>query len=165
MEYIEYLKSNNLLLSSVINLIDDLIFYKDKDLKYIGCNTAFLNFINKSAEDLIGKDDFEIFDYDLAKLFRYNDKLMLAQGKVRTNEEFIILSESKNKIDTIKLAEKLRITVANKTLMSDINITISLGICEVIKGDCANSIAKRVDTLLYQAKSSGKNRVIHNSVA
>ena len=292
----EHLENSNLLLSSVINLIDDLIFYKDENFKYLGCNSAFLTFINKSPAELIGKDDFEIFDHKLACLFRHNDELMLAEGNIRTNEEwvtypdgskvylltkkipfvynhvstgilgisrditslekakqqlkaqalideltniknrkaynlkitallavferyqtpfsiisididdfkkindnhghdigdkvlqgfsalieghirqtdhlfrvggeeFIILSESKNKIDTIKLAEKLRITVANKTLMSDINITISLGICEVIKGDCANSIAKRVDTLLYQAKSSGKNRVIHNSVA
>lgn len=46
---------NPLLLSSVIDLIDDLIFYKDKHFKYIGCNAAFLHFIGKKTEDLIGK--------------------------------------------------------------------------------------------------------------
>ncbi len=292
MEYIEYLKSNNLLLSSVINLIDDLIFYKDKDFKYIGCNTAFLNFINKSPEELIGKNDFEIFDHELASLFRYNDKLMLAEGKIRTNdewvtypdnskvclltkkipfiyddvntgilgisrditclenakeqlkeqtlvdeltkannrkaynlkiktllasferyqtlfciisididdfkhindtyghdigdkvlqkfsalieanirqtdhlfriggEEFVILSEARENAEVISLAEKIRTIVANKTLILDINVTISLGICEVKIGDNENTIAKRVDTLLYQAKSNGKNIVSH----
>ena len=293
MEYIEYLQSNNLLLSSVINLIDDLIFYKDKDFKYIGCNTAFLNFINKSPEELIGKDDFEIFDHEVAAVFRHNDKLMLAEEKTRSNEEwvtypdgskvflltkkipfvydnintgilgisrdvtslekanqqlkeqslldelteiknrkaynlklksllaaferyqtpfsiisididdfkvindsfghdvgdkvlrnfsalieenirqtdhffriggeeFVILSESKTKIDAIKLAKKLCHTVAGKALLSDISITISLGICKVTKGDSQNSIAKRVDTLLYQSKSNGKNTVTYN---
>ncbi|OUR84852.1 sensory box diguanylate cyclase [Colwellia psychrerythraea] len=282
-----------LLLSSVIDLIDDLIFYKDKHFKYIGCNTAFLNFIGKRTEDLIGKDDFEIFDHNLATLFRKHDKLMLAQGNVRSNEEwvtypnnkkvylltkkipfvydgtnigilgisrditslekanqqlqkqtlldeltrvknrkaynlkiksllavferyhtpfsiisididdfknindnfghdvgdtvlqnfgallekniretdhlfriggeeFVILSESKTKVDAIKLAEKLRKIVACKALFSDINITISLGICEVTTGDCPNSIAKRVDNLLYEAKSNGKNKVIYH---
>lgn len=290
MQYMEYLQSNNLLLSSVINLIDDLIFYKDKDFKYIGCNTAFLNFINKSAEELIGKDDFELFEHEVACVFRHHDKLMLAENKIRTNEEwvtypddskvylltkkipfvydttntgilgisrdvtslekanqqlkeqtlldeltkiknrkaynlkiksllaafdryqtpfsiisididdfkaindnfghdvgdkillnfsmfiqanirqtdhffriggeeFVILSESKTKIDAIKLAEKLCHSVAGKVLLSNISITVSLGICEVIKGDNPNSIAKRVDTLLYQAKSNGKNTV------
>ncbi|WP_057832902.1 PAS domain-containing protein [Colwellia sp. TT2012] len=77
MKYLE----RDLLLNSVINLIDDLIFYKDKDFKYIGCNTAFLHFINISADKLIGKNDFEIFDHDLASLFRHHDKLMLAEGK------------------------------------------------------------------------------------
>ncbi len=293
MEYLEYLKNNNSLLNSVINLIDDLIFYKDKDFKYLGCNTAFLNFINKSPEDMLGKDDFEIFDHELATTFRYNDKLMLAEGHVRTNEEwitypdgrkaylltkkipfkydgynigilgisrditslekanqqlrtqtlldeltrvknrkaynlkiksllavferyqtpfsiisididdfkrindtyghdigdkvlqqfsaliegnirqtdhlfriggeeFVILSESKTKADVISLAEKIRTKVANKTLILNINITISLGICEVKAGDNPNTIAKRVDTLLYQAKSQGKNMVSHN---
>lgn len=272
-----------------------MIFYKDKHFRYIGCNTAFLNFVGKKAEDLIGKDDFEIFDHDLACLFRKHDKLMLAEGSVRSNEEwvvypnnnkvylltkkipfvyddintgilgisrditslekanqqlkqqtlldeltqiknrkaynlkiksllavferyqtpfsiisididdfknindnfghdvgdtvlrsfgaliekniretdhlfriggeeFAILSESKTKVDAIQLAEKLRKIVAFNTILTDINITISLGICEVTTGDGPNSIAKRVDNLLYEAKSHGKNKVTYHSV-
>ena len=284
------------LLSSIINLIDDLIFYKDKHFKYIGCNAAFLNFIGKDTEDLIGKDDFELFDYNLASQFRKHDKLMLAEGSVRSNEEwvtypnnkkvylltkkipfvydgtntgilgisrditsleqanqklqqqtlldeltrvknrkaynlkiksllavyeryqtsfsiisididdfkdindnfghdvgdtvlqnfaallehniretdhlfriggeeFVILSESKTKVDAIKLAEKLRLIVASTPLLSQINVTISLGICEVTEGDSPNSIAKRVDNLLYEAKTHGKNKVTYHSIA
>ena len=85
----EHLENSNLLLSSVINLIDDLIFYKDENFKYLGCNSAFLTFINKSPAELIGKDDFEIFDHELACLFRHNDELMLAEGNIRTNEEWV----------------------------------------------------------------------------
>jgi diguanylate cyclase (GGDEF)-like protein/PAS domain S-box-containing protein len=283
------------LLSSIIDLIDDLIFYKDKHFKYIGCNAAFLNFIGKDTGDLIGKDDFELFDYNLASQFRKHDKLMLAEGSVRSNEEwvtypnnkkvylltkkipfvydgtntgilgisrditsleqanqklqqqtlldeltrvknrkaynlkiksllavyeryqtsfaiisididdfkdindnfghdvgdtvlqnfgallenniretdhlfriggeeFVILSESKTKVDAIKLAEKLRLIVASTPLLSQINVTISLGICEVTKGDSPNSIAKRVDNLLYEAKTHGKNKVTYHSI-
>ena len=283
-------------LSSVIDLIDDLIFYKDKHFKYIGCNAAFLNFIGKKTEELIGKDDFELFDDNLASQFRKHDKLMLAEGNVRSNEEwvtypnnkrvylltkkipfvydgtntgilgisrditslekanqklqeqtlldeltrvknrkaynlkiksllavyeryqtsfsiisididdfkdindnfghdvgdtvlrnfgallesniretdhlfriggeeFVILSESKTKVDAIKLAEKLRHIVASTALLSEINITISLGICEVTIGGSPNSIAKRVDNLLYEAKSHGKNKVTYHSMS
>lgn len=95
MQYVEYLKSNNLLLSSVINLIDDLIFYKDKDFKYIGCNTAFLRFINQSAEEMLGKSDFELFSYELATTFRRTDELMLAEDNVRTNEEWVTYPDGK----------------------------------------------------------------------
>ena len=292
MEYVEYLKGNNLLLSSVINLIDDLIFYKDKDFKYIGCNTAFLRFINKSPEEMLGKDDFEIFSHELATTYRRTDKLMLAEADVRTNEEwvtypdgrqvflltkkipfkyddnnigvlgisrditslkeanlrlkaqtlldeltgiknrkaynlkiksllavfkryqtpfsiisididdfkkindtyghdigdkvlqkfshlieanirqtdhlfriggeeFVILSEARKKSEVILLAEKIRSIVANEILILDINVTISLGISEVKIGDNENTIAKRVDTLLYHSKSCGKNIVSH----
>lgn len=80
-------------------------------------------------------------------------------------EEFVILSESKTKVDAIKLAEKLRHIVASTTLLSEINITISLGICEVTMGDSPNSIAKRVDNLLYEAKSHGKNKVTYHSMS
>ena len=86
---------NPLLLSSVIDLIDDLIFYKDKHFKYIGCNAAFLHFIGKKTEDLIGKDDFEIFDRNLASQFRKHDKLMLAEGNVRSNQEWVTYPDNK----------------------------------------------------------------------
>jgi len=78
-------------------------------------------------------------------------------------EEFVILSEAKQKVGAIKLAEKIRAIVASTALAGDINITISLGICNVEKNDCANSIAKRVDTLLYHAKTNGKNTVSAHS--
>ena len=77
------LENSNLLLNSVIDLIDDLIFYKDKNFRYLGCNTAFLNFINKSAEELIGKDDFEIFDHELANLFRQNYKPKVTSERMK----------------------------------------------------------------------------------
>lgn len=76
-------------------------------------------------------------------------------------EEFVILSEARIKSEVVSLAEKIRSVVANKTLILDINVTISLGICEVKVGDNENTIAKRVDTLLYHSKSCGKNIVSH----
>lgn len=79
----EHLENSNLLLSSVINLIDDLIFYKDENFKYLGCNSAFLTFINKSPAELIGKDDFEIFDHELANLFRQNYKPKVTSERMK----------------------------------------------------------------------------------
>ncbi len=115
--------------------------------------------INDNFGHDIGDKVLQSFSALIENHIRQTDHLFRVGG-----EEFVILSESKTKIDTIKLAEKLRQTVASKTLMPGINITISLGICAVIKGDCVNSIAKRVDSLLYQAKANGKNNVVFSPV-
>lgn len=273
-----------------MNLIDDLIFYKDKDFIYIGCNDAFLEFINKTQSEILGCNDFELFDHELATLFRYNDELMLKENTIRTNEEwvtypdgeevylltkkipfvydgintgilgisrnitelerskqqltqqtlldeltqlenrkayntkiqqllalfnryntifsmiiididdfkkindkfghsigddvlkslsaklksqlrrcdylyriggeeFIILLESTPKDNAQLLAEKLRSSVEANPLVNQVQLTISVGVCEVIDIDNQDSLFQRADSLLYQSKFNGKNKV------
>ena len=87
---IKEIHSKNILLDSIINQIDDLIFFKDKDFKYFGCNNAFLKFVGKSKEEMIGHDDFELFPHEMAKLFREMDIKMLREKKTRSNYEWVI---------------------------------------------------------------------------
>ncbi len=60
-EDIEVLNTNEkLMLRTVIDNIPSLVFYKDKDLKYIGINKACEKFYNeKGVYDIIGKNDLE----------------------------------------------------------------------------------------------------------
>ncbi len=60
------------------------------------------------------------------------------------------------------IAEQLRSKVANNSDLSSFNqkqVTISLGATEVTDKDCIDTILKRADLALYQAKSLGKNCV------
>lgn len=77
------------LLKSVINSTDDLIFYKDRRLRYIGCNEAFERYVGLPLEQFIGKDDFELFENKYAKIFRDNDLKVLNTKKVSINEEWL----------------------------------------------------------------------------
>lgn len=77
------------LLDAVINTSDDLIYYKDQRLKYIGCNDAFKRFANKSENEIIGKDDFDIFENKFAKIFRDNDLKVLRTNKMSIDEEWL----------------------------------------------------------------------------
>lgn len=86
---IKEIHSKNILLDSIINQTDDLIFFKDKDFKYFGCNNAFLRFVGKSKEEMIGHDDFELFPHEMAKLFRDMDEKMLQEKKTRSNYEWV----------------------------------------------------------------------------
>lgn len=83
------INSSLVLLDSLINSIKDLIFYKDKYFRYMGCNEAFLKFVGKTKEQVIGCEDFELFDKEMATLFREMDILMLQENHIRINDEWV----------------------------------------------------------------------------
>lgn len=91
----EKTKTDNVLINSVINATNDLIFYKDKNFIYIGCNKAFEKFVGKSRNEIIGRSDFEIFDKKHAELFRSMDKKMLKQNSIRMNNEWVTYANGK----------------------------------------------------------------------
>jgi len=66
MSYLD-LKYSQELSRSVLNSIDALIFYKNENLKYIGFNTQFVEFLGKDESEILGSTDFELFDEDIAK--------------------------------------------------------------------------------------------------
>jgi PAS domain S-box-containing protein len=80
-----------------------LIFYKDINSVYIGCNKAFEEFVGMTEKDIIGYNDFELFDKDMAQMFRDMDLEMIRQGKPRRNEEWVRYPEGKKVLlDTLK---------------------------------------------------------------
>ncbi len=70
------------LLSSMINAIPDLIFYKNKDNIYLGCNNAFCKFNNKQATEIIGKDDHHVFPENEAKHYFEEDQKLIKEKQV-----------------------------------------------------------------------------------
>lgn len=48
-------------LKYMIDAIPDLIFFKDADSKFLGCNKAFENYINKKSDDILGLSEFDLF--------------------------------------------------------------------------------------------------------
>jgi diguanylate cyclase (GGDEF)-like protein/PAS domain S-box-containing protein len=73
----------------LINSIPDLVFYKDPDSNYLGCNKAFEKFVAKSEADIIGKSDFDLFDQPVAESFRLMDQEMLSLHQSHSNEEYV----------------------------------------------------------------------------
>ena len=97
------ISSSNALLTSLIDSIPDLIFYKDKASVYIGCNTAFSKFAGKPVADIIGKTDYDLFDRTTAAFFRQKDREMLDRGTPRRNEEWVTYPDgSRVLLDTLK---------------------------------------------------------------
>lgn len=78
---------NRSLINSLINSIPIPIFYKDVELKYMGCNKTFSRLINKEPEDIIGKYPSECFPHLLASKYEEKDRIILE------NQEPIVYDE------------------------------------------------------------------------
>jgi len=64
------------------------IFWKSRDLLYLGCNTSFAQDAGfTSPADLLGKTDFEMAWSNQAEMFRADDKMIIETGTSKLNYE------------------------------------------------------------------------------
>ena len=76
------------LLQRIIDILPIRVFWKDKDLKFLGCNDIFAKDAGKkSTNDLIGKNDFQMGWKEEAKAYRADDQKTLDSGKSKLNYE------------------------------------------------------------------------------
>lgn len=75
------LRKSEELLKSFLNSSTDMAFLKDKEFRYMLVNKAYLDFLGKKREEVLGKTDFEILPKELAKQCRESDKKALQKGK------------------------------------------------------------------------------------
>ena len=83
------LNKNLSLLDALLDSISDIVFYKDLNGLYMGCNTACEVIMGAKEKEIIGKSDYEFFPKELADFFRENDEKMLASGSAQHNEEYV----------------------------------------------------------------------------
>lgn len=100
--YLEFEQKQNLLIS-LLNSIPDLIFYKDMEGRYLGCNNAFAKFAGIPESKIIGLTDYDLFDPSVAGLFRGKDIAMMKQKSQIKQEELVTYPDgSKVCLDTLK---------------------------------------------------------------
>ena len=75
-------------------------------------------------------------------------------------EEFVCVCYGMDLNQLKPIAEGLRKAVENAEFEKGIKITCSIGLTQVTKGDTAQIIFDRVDSAMYEAKTSGRNRII-----
>jgi diguanylate cyclase (GGDEF)-like protein len=111
----------------------------------------------KQVNDQYGHDvgDKVLVEYTemIANMLRESDLLCRIGG-----EEFVIITPHTSKLDAYKLAEKIRKTVAKSKHI--LPITMSFGVTEYRDCEDKDSMFKRADQALYEAKESGRNRVV-----
>ncbi len=74
----EILRESRNLLHTILENVPIRVFWKDIDLNYLGCNTAFAHSAGYSQpEDLLGRDDFQMCWREQAEFYRADDKRVM----------------------------------------------------------------------------------------
>ncbi len=69
------------ILEGILKAIPVRVFWKDKNLVYVGCNAAFARDAGLTApQDIIGKDDYQMVWRDQADLYRADDRQVIESG-------------------------------------------------------------------------------------
>ena len=87
------LRVSKLQLQSIIQAIPDLIWLKDKDGKYMLCNTMFERFFGAIEAEIVSKTDYDFVDHELADFFRKNDIKAMIAGESAQNEEWLTFTD------------------------------------------------------------------------
>ncbi|MDD2734244.1 MAG: PAS domain S-box protein [Desulfuromonadaceae bacterium] len=72
--------SHNMFLQAVMDAIPNPVYYKDLKGVYLGCNSAFKSFFEKSAEEIIGRTLLDIMQEDYAGQSIQNDLSVIESG-------------------------------------------------------------------------------------
>ncbi|NQZ57159.1 MAG: response regulator [Lentisphaeraceae bacterium] len=84
------LKDSKRMFQLVLDTIPARVFWKDRDLNFLGCNRGFLNDAGlERYEDIIGSSDLDQVWKDNAELFRDDDRKVINEIEGRINYEEI----------------------------------------------------------------------------
>ena len=84
----EELYQSQHLLRLILDNIPQRVFWKDRQLRYLGCNQPFADDSGLAdPRDLIGKDDFDMSWRDVAKLYRADDQAVMDNDTPKLNYE------------------------------------------------------------------------------
>ncbi len=74
-------------LESIIDTVDDPVFVKNRDHRWVLFNQAFVVLLGHTREQLLGKSDYDFFPKAQADVFRRQDELVFETGRENSNEE------------------------------------------------------------------------------
>ena len=80
----EALRESQEVLHGVLNAAPVRIFWKDRNLVYLGCNTPFARDVGfEKPEDIVGKDDLAMSCQEQAERYRADDRAVIESGVAR----------------------------------------------------------------------------------
>ena len=113
----------------------------------------------KSINDTYGHDIGDLVLIGIAETLTENIRITDMVGRWG-GEEFIVVCPQTDGEFCRVLAERIRSKVENRNFHCIGCVTASFGITQLKQGDTVNTLIKRSDTCLYEAKNSGRNMVV-----
>lgn len=144
-------------------MIDELInieIEKHKRNPYDGLSVILIDVdYFKNVNDTFGHLIGDMVLTQTAKIIIENSRKSDIKGRFG-GEEFIIICPQTTVESALRLAEKIRMAIESFKFEEVGYKTISLGISTFKNNDTVESLIKKADTALYQAKNSGRNKSV-----
>lgn len=142
--------------------IDEILDYEieqanryDKGLSVVMGDIDFFKRVNDEYGHQKGDEVLVMFSELLTKNTRSADTVARWGG-----EEFIIVFTSTDSDEAFGIAEKLRVMIEQNNFGLSWRLTASFGVTQFIKGEPKESIIRRSDEALYEAKKISRNIVV-----
>lgn len=118
--------------------------------------------INDGYGHDVGDQVLLAFVQCLKEVLRESDVLTRYGG-----EEFIVLLKRATPASAQAVAERARAAVSELVFEQGFGLTVSIGVAFTIPGDTPESLIKKADSCLYEAKENGRNqvRVFHGELS
>lgn len=116
----------------------------------------------KKINDTYGHPVGDLVLKDISAVLRFYLRANTIAGRIG-GEEFGIILPGVDIETAKKVAERLRQIFETRKVHTNgdiINYTVSLGVTQVKEGDTVDTIYQRADEALYEAKKTGKNKVV-----
>jgi len=109
---------------------------------------VLVRFAQRARDMLRGMDLIGVQDREDTTLGRFG------------GEEFIIVLPATALEGAWQCAERLRVSMAETAVRTEPMVTLSAGVAEYVLGEAIENLLRRADRALYEAKHSGRNRVV-----
>jgi len=156
------LEEQHALMQNIVNTVPMRIFWKDKNLNYLGANKLFLEDAGlKSNDEIIGKNDFELPWGDTeAQMYRDDDTKVMNSGISKIN--FEEMQTKKDRKTIVVLTSKVPLKDAQKNIIGVLGSYADITVQRKIKEE----LKKQKDILAHQAHHDAltglPNRVLFN---
>ena len=133
---------------------------KQKPLSFIIIDADHFKNVNDSYGHDVGDEVLKELATRMVNQTRGSDMVARFGG-----EEFVMLMPGLGMPTAVDVAERIRASVELIPFkvsheIEQLDMTVSVGVATVRPGDTAETILKRADTALYEAKHGGRNRVV-----
>ncbi|MGC8659778.1 MAG: PAS domain S-box protein, partial [Desulfomonilaceae bacterium] len=85
----EELAQKTALLSGLLDSIPDMVFFKDANCTFLGCNSEFERYVGAPRNAIIGKTNYDLFTKEDADAFTQSDQMILEHGSAQRYERLV----------------------------------------------------------------------------
>jgi len=83
------IEKEHIMLRAATDTSPDLVFFKDLESRFLGCNKEFERFIGCSEKEILGKTDDQLFGLEQATMCQQQDQQVMGNNVVYTGEEYL----------------------------------------------------------------------------